>query len=374
MNEDDLDTAELESLRSRWSREPTPQLSLQLAEEYGRRGRAEQAVEVLEGGLEAHPRHLSTRVALARYRFDLGQVHEAVAALEEVVAKDPTHLVANKLLAKAYSELGEPRKARDRLDLYRLLNESDPEIGMLQQMVAASGPLPAEQERALPMAAAPETEPQASPVAPPQAVPVAPPQAVPVEPEPPRTVSVEVPETVPAEAAEAAPQPAPAPEGRPVAEPVLAASSAARSRGREPFPNLWRGLDATAYLSKLLAGLFSGLRGGPITPPAAPREEAAVDLEEEEGEGSLTLADLYLEQGHRGEAMRALRAVLGRQPENREALARLKALARSREGELTAFDLLDGVDFAATVAAGERKARLLRSYLDRISGGHAVDV
>jgi tetratricopeptide (TPR) repeat protein len=375
MSGEDLERGELGELQARWRSEPTPQLSLQLAEEYGRRGHPERAVETLERGLEAHPRHLSTRVALGRYRFELGRTRAAVEVLEEVVARDPTHLVANKLLAQAYSRLGEPAKARDRLDLYRLLNESDPEIGRLQQMVAGT------------VAAPIERTPPASPPAP-----------------------------VFREVAERRVEPAPeAPAARPTEEaprlPLPAARPESGSSRREPFPNLWRGLDPARYLQELFASLFRGpawaaARPRPSAPPepepawspesvedsrpvavvappvAAGGEEpdeeplsaGPVAEEPEAGVTSLTLADLYLRQGHRSEAVRALKAVLARQPENAAAMERLSALVRSSDGELTAFDLLDGVDFAAAVGASERKARLLRSYLDRLSGGPGLDV
>ena len=42
-------------------------------------------------------------------------------------------MVANKLLVRAYLETGEPDKARERFDLYSLLNDSDPEIEELRR-------------------------------------------------------------------------------------------------------------------------------------------------------------------------------------------------------------------------------------------------
>src|SRR4029077_9490708 len=48
-----------------------------------------------------------------------------------------TQMVANKLLVRAYLETGEPERAGQRLDLYILLNDSDPEIAELRQRVVA---------------------------------------------------------------------------------------------------------------------------------------------------------------------------------------------------------------------------------------------
>jgi hypothetical protein len=52
-----------------------------------------------------------------------------------VVQADPTHLRANKLLIEVYLDLGNRELARDRLDLYRLLNQGDPEIEALEALV-----------------------------------------------------------------------------------------------------------------------------------------------------------------------------------------------------------------------------------------------
>lgn len=83
---------------------------------------------------------------------------------------------------------------------------------------------------------------------------------------------------------------------------------------------------------------------------------------------SVTLADLYREQGHLDRALAVLRSVLEREPGNREALARLASLARSPSWRLTAYDLLDGASFAAGGSPSERRAALLRGYLGRIRG------
>jgi len=126
-------TESIEDLRHRWEEDPTPQLSLHLAEEYRRLERHEDAVFVLGQALEEHPEHVAAGVALGRYRLELGDVDEACEILEKVVAEDPTHLVANKLLVGLYLDNGQEKQAQDRLDLYKLLNEGDEEIELLER-------------------------------------------------------------------------------------------------------------------------------------------------------------------------------------------------------------------------------------------------
>jgi tetratricopeptide (TPR) repeat protein len=125
-------------LRERWERDPASRLFLQLAEEYRRDGQPAEAVKVLETGLGHHPGYLAARVALGRCRLETGDAAGAAEALERVIAADPTQLVANKLLIATYLRLDRTSEARDRLDLYVLLNEADPEIdGLERQLMAA---------------------------------------------------------------------------------------------------------------------------------------------------------------------------------------------------------------------------------------------
>ena len=106
--------------RKRWEEQRTPRLALELAE--------------------------ACRAA--------GALEKALEPLEQVVAVDPTHLAANKLLVRAYSQLGDRKRATDRLDLYCMLNDDDPEVEDLRALIEA-GPTSPE----------PSSDPVASPVA-----------------------------------------------------------------------------------------------------------------------------------------------------------------------------------------------------------------
>ncbi len=128
----------LTDLEARWRNEQTPQAGLRLAEmlqRQGDRGRAEEILDQVEERLAADPRDLASRVALGRLRLACNQAAAAARALEAVVERDPTHLKANKLLVEVYLELDQRERARDRLDLYRLLNEGDPEIEALEGLL-----------------------------------------------------------------------------------------------------------------------------------------------------------------------------------------------------------------------------------------------
>lgn len=125
----------LSQLKARWESDPTSRVFLQLAEEYRHQGRVRDALAVLDKGLGEHPGYLSALVAKGRCHLEMGEGAAARTALERVVKQDPTQMVANKLLVRAYLETGDPERARERLDLYSLLNDSDPEIGDLRRQI-----------------------------------------------------------------------------------------------------------------------------------------------------------------------------------------------------------------------------------------------
>ncbi len=126
-------------LRARWQADPSSRVFLQLAEEYRHIGRVQDALAVLESGLKEHPGYLSALVAQGRCLLELGDAGKARGVLERVVQQDATQMVASKLLVRAYIETNDPERARQRLDLYRLLNDSDPEIEELHRRVVAMG-------------------------------------------------------------------------------------------------------------------------------------------------------------------------------------------------------------------------------------------
>ncbi|MES1241604.1 MAG: tetratricopeptide repeat protein [Acidobacteriota bacterium] len=125
----------LAQLRTRWESDPSSRVFLQLAEEYRHQGRIKEALAVLDKGLQEHPGYLSALVAKGRCHLELGEGEAARNVLERVVKQDATQMVANKLLVRAYLETAEPARARERLDLYSLLNDSDPEIADLRRQI-----------------------------------------------------------------------------------------------------------------------------------------------------------------------------------------------------------------------------------------------
>ena len=349
----------IEEMLQRWEEEPTPQLSLQLAEEYRRHGQLEEGTTILEQALRLHPNHVAARVAYGRFLLESSRMEDAAGVLEAVVEEDPTHLVANKLLIGIYLAGDRLKDARDRLDLYKLLNESDPEIEILEAQLPSSGSTGA-----------------------------------------PRT------------AVDAAGRvfvlggslPAPDLQGL-VAEGGSRVALPARPRALAsagPFGDLWQGVDQEEYLRALGAeGIFPVVVAAVIEEPEAALvaevedvEEPAIELvaepesaEEEPEEAAVepepitatveeepiqaigattTLANLYLDQGHLDDAAQAFEEVLAREPDNAAASQGL-AETRRRMGEsLEAEASADAAAEDDRLDARDRKTRVLREYLDRL--------
>jgi tetratricopeptide (TPR) repeat protein len=365
----------LTQLRARWEADPTSRIFLQLAEEYRHMGRVKEALAVLEKGLREHPGYLSALVAKGRCHIELGDGEAARGVLERVVKQDATQMVANKLLVRAYLVTGEPAKARERLDLYTLLNDSDPEIEELRRRVKAlERPAPAEEPRRM--------------------------DADPFSLEPPvaRRQVAPAPDVFDIE-------PAPAPAHVPAPAPVVAENDG------DLFPGLASDESRRRYLNGLAAeGLFAFAAPvaepepapatpapAPAPPPSAAGDEnlwgdedtevfAAPLLPAGEPLATATLGEIYLRQGHHDEAERIFREVLQREPDNAAAQAGIAHLAALAEPvpvpvvarEATALDarqLLAGFQPAPGEAGvTARKVYLLHNYLKRLRQGAERDV
>jgi len=386
-------------LRRRWEEDPGSRLFLQLAEEYRRLGRHGEAVTVLESGIERHPGQVSAHVALGRARLHTDDAGGAVEALDRALELDPTNLVAHKLLVEAHLAQGDRDLARQRLDLYLLLNEGDPDADELRRRVGrgggaaegdatadASAPARADEREAgdgtgegsaadlgwdPAWAAGEGGGVQGSPGA-----------------EPAGWAAGQIADE----------------EGPEAEEPMGAAgqdAAAAATNGRgTPFGDLGGPRDRRRYLAALGAGGIFPLEVPAEAPsaakePAAPFTAPSPELpaaepaalaaepataeppvaagggEPEDERPTVTLGELYLRQGHPRQAERIFERVLAREADHAAAadgLERARAALASRPaapaGSLTARQLLD----EAEIDAPPRVA-LLHAYLARIRSG-----
>ena len=101
------DDSRIEALRKRLQKDPGSIAFAQLAEEYRRVGRFDEAIEVCRAGLARHPGYLSARVTLGRALLEVGDVESAQRELTDVVRVAPENLSAIRGLADIHRKRGE---------------------------------------------------------------------------------------------------------------------------------------------------------------------------------------------------------------------------------------------------------------------------
>ena len=153
----------LKQLEERWRADRSSRMFVQLAEEYRRRKRNQDALQVLQEGLAAHPTYLSAQVALGRVRLELGDAAGARDVFARVLEQDPTHLIAGRELVESHLELGAVDAAQDALARYRLLGAPDGEVeeleaGLQRLLARAPAARPAAVHELEPTTALPELE------------------------------------------------------------------------------------------------------------------------------------------------------------------------------------------------------------------------
>jgi len=255
----------LEALQARWESDKGSRVFLQLADEYRRLGREEDAVRILDEGLEANPGHVGARVARGRSLLALGRAQEATTDLERVIEADPTQMVAYRFLVEGYIQQGDADQARQRLSVYGLLNDADPDIEALDRKIRELER--AERTGAWPMPIAGKEPGATDDAAPSDSVP-------PLSSLPPSSGEAEAAGAPEDAATESAPEEQPAVD-EPFAAPIPPAAADPPQRTTEavdPFPSLTLPEDRRRYESTLeddLFGLPSSREEATPEPPAA---------------------------------------------------------------------------------------------------------
>jgi tetratricopeptide (TPR) repeat protein len=97
----------IEELRRRLDREPGSRLFAQLAEELRKDGRAQEAIRVARAGLAIHTGYTSARLTLGRALLATGELAAARIELEAVVRAAPDNIVASRDLGECLEGLGD---------------------------------------------------------------------------------------------------------------------------------------------------------------------------------------------------------------------------------------------------------------------------
>ncbi len=293
------DTPRIAELRKKLEKDPASRLFAQLAEELRKEGRHEDAIAVARNGLEKSPNYPSARLTLARALLDAGRPGEARPELEQIVKASPDNILASRLLGEALQNLGEPAQAIQQFE--RTLKLSPDDKGLLERTGELKRAL-APPRIPLPVPAVPATLPPL-----PSVLAQAPtPSVFPEVPVFPEVALPSVPEVV-------------------ATEPAIAPVSGAFDRDL-----------ASGTLSPGSLGVTDLQRHFEVTATsAAPQELPSVEMPAEEPDPggqtlpltSMTLADLYLQQGLKAEATAVLSQVMKDEPENAQAKSKFEAVA-----------------------------------------------
>jgi tetratricopeptide (TPR) repeat protein len=122
------ENSRIEELRRRVESDPASIAFAQLAEEFRRAGRYDDAVRVCRGGLSKHPTYLSARVTLGRALIELGRCDEAQAELEYVLRAAPENLAAIRGLGEIHQRQGNLAQALRQYQIALALAKHDPEL------------------------------------------------------------------------------------------------------------------------------------------------------------------------------------------------------------------------------------------------------
>jgi tetratricopeptide (TPR) repeat protein len=287
--------SEIEKLEARFRENPEGRYFAPLADAYRKAGRVDDALMLVQAGLERHPDYLSAHIVLGRCHLDKKDDGAALAAFQQVLTIDAENIIALKSLAEISERIGNALDARRWL--MRLLTVDSMNTEAEEDLHRLGGPV---EEAAA--AGAPAAEPVEEAPAGFSFADVVPPEA-PTEPVPaiPEALVAAMPEP------EIEPEPAPA-----MAESPTEFLSA--TPGGLPLimpEDVTPPEELTRPSAKMLQMV------SPETPAEAPAEAPGEPLLTE------TVGDLYLKQGFRSEAAEVYRRLLAQRPDDAGLRAKL---------------------------------------------------
>jgi tetratricopeptide (TPR) repeat protein len=370
----------LEQFRYELREDPSSRVFFKLGEVLRREGELEEAIAVLDTGLEQHPKYVAAWVSLGRALLDSGNPHRAAEALKRALALDPENAVASHFAGEAAIANGEWVNAIKALKRARALwapdEALDQRIAFVEERLAEIGQLevPARPPRSAPVRPLPppvvgpeesvfsvtvgdvEPEPGTDDVFAVGSGALEPPD----DDEPPvaddgrTTVALPLAEMsiprpqVEEPAAEPDEQPAFAPEVE--SPPAIDADAIIEAEGRDS--------DHTAIVPVSVAEVEPTIESEPDFDSDGLDEAEIEPPSEELPLPTMTLARLALDQGDLELAERTLRGVLDRDPGHAEATRLLAGLTAGAGADVPAGEAVDETEDA--------RAQALRRWLEAV--------
>ncbi|MEO0191020.1 MAG: tetratricopeptide repeat protein, partial [candidate division WOR-3 bacterium] len=99
------DFTEIARLAERYNKDPKSRIFVQLADAYRKNNMVDEALEVLNQGLQYHPQYPLAHLILGKCYFDKRMYNQAKDALEKTIELDPVNIVALRMLAQVCETL-----------------------------------------------------------------------------------------------------------------------------------------------------------------------------------------------------------------------------------------------------------------------------
>lgn len=402
-------SARIDELQKKFDENPRRYFA-PLANEYRKSGEIDKAIAICREYLPAQPGHMSGHIVYGQALYEARQFEEAKAVFETALSLDPENLIALRHLGDIALIVGDTAAARG---WYGRVLEADPRNEEIQAQlksldhVGATPPSVATPPAATPVAtpaAAPTATPSLGKPPAPKATPSSAPTVVmsavrtpPVTPEPPRTAEVRLDAVSPnvtgsekaaaqppiqalqlespvagasqeappldtfslegletTSLAAAAPPPPPAPAAA-LLDLEIAAPAPAQTAGSVPVPDLdfaepaatapVPAPAATPAQSPIADLPMLDLGDVGATEPPAPAPDSGPFVTE-------TMAELYLQQGHREEALRVYRALVEQRPNDPGLRAKVSHLEELSPQRSPVHAAREASSMAAVYAAG----------------------
>jgi len=126
-------TSEIEKLERRWAENPKGRNFAPLADAYRKAGELDRAIELCQNGLALHPDYISAHIVYGRCLIDMKNDAGAKEGFQKVLALDPENIIALKILGEIAERNNQFAEAVDWLG--RLLN-ADPMNGDAAEALA----------------------------------------------------------------------------------------------------------------------------------------------------------------------------------------------------------------------------------------------
>lgn len=361
----------IEELRFRLKTDPKSRLFYQLAEELRKVKAFDDAEHVLRSGLTHNPTYLAAWVSLGRTLREEGKHQDSIDAFAKALGLDPGNAVAARLMADAYLSLGDKVEAIKKYKLVRALMPADEELdALIDKLEDEINPVTLHQPIAPPAVEGPLG--QAEPIA----EVTLPRRPAPAAAAPPAPAAVEAPAFGGDE--DAKPFQDAAAELQRDAEVALATADVEPMReahDESPFED--PAPSSTSAAVDLEQPLGMHIEPAPLAadvPAPWPAEDAAADVFEpsaaaptaspaEDVANTVTMADLYVQQGFIDRAQSIYESILDRDPNNDEVRAKLDAL------DQRAVAAAPAAVAAEAPAAPNPKVQRLEQWLSKVKRG-----